>query len=299
MTKNIFYLFAAILLMAAAASCVSSKKIRKLSEVIEQQKQLEAQLAKTMTGLDSIRTIKQSTGAMDDSTANTLKKYLEKEITASQKRNDTLADLSAKLKENVKPREFKSMTVFVTSGTQIVSQKQSDIILIDDLLKQEVSVKFNTATFFGPGGYKIPPENLEKAKVVFSPVIDSLISFIRRYPGKSIVSSVISSGYADEQGIRSGTELWRALTDNLRNANASRQELNKELSRLRAVEVSSILSSILKEKVKQFPEFSNTEIRFITVGKGEEYPNKNIKDYNPDDERRRIVVIFWSSVPKL
>ncbi len=299
MLKNLFYTFAAIVFISSQTGCISSKKIRKLSEVVERQKQLEAQLAKTMMGLDSISTLKQISGALDDSTAKTLKNFLETEITASRKRTDTLAELSSKLKENVKPREFKSMTVFVTNGTQIVSQKQSDIALIDDLLKQEVSVKFNTATFFGPGGYKIPPENLEKAKIVFAPVIDSLISFIHKYPGKSIVSSVISSGYADEQGIRSGTDLWRSLTDNLRNANASREELNKELSRLRAVEVGNILSIILKEKVKQFPEFSNAEIRFITVGKGEEYPNKSIKDYKADDERRRIVVIFWSLVPKL
>ena len=38
--------------------------------------------------------------------------------------------------------------------------------------------------------------------------------------------------------------------------------------------------------------------RFFKNGKGEEYPNKKIKNYMLDDERRRIVIIYWNALPK-
>jgi hypothetical protein len=40
-------------------------------------------------------------------------------------------------------------------------------------------------------------------------------------------------------------------------------------------------------------------IHLIATGKGEELPAGNFKDYQPFDERRRVVLLYWSILPDL
>jgi hypothetical protein len=79
---------------------------------------------------------------------------------------------------------------------------------------------------------------------------------------------------------------------------ATKEELNGELSRLRAEEVSSILLEIYKERTANLTETGQFNTQFFKMGKGEEYPNKKIDNYQIDDERRRIVVIYWNALPQ-
>ena len=37
--------------------------------------------------------------------------------------------------------------------------------------------------------------------------------------------------------------------------------------------------------------------KFYGYGQGETYPSKKITNYQEDDERRRIVLIYWSVIP--
>jgi len=39
-------------------------------------------------------------------------------------------------------------------------------------------------------------------------------------------------------------------------------------------------------------------IAYLAVGQGEEYPLPYITDYRDDDERRRIVLCYWSVLPE-
>jgi hypothetical protein len=129
-------------------------------------------------------------------------------------------------------------------------------------------------------------------------VLDSLIAFLNKYPQRKIMSDIICYGYADEQSIKDRSELWYTLTKNLGDTNASRGLMNQELSRLRSEDVSEIMKSLFLQNIKRFPDSSFTEMTFIKIGKGEDYPNKTITDYAFADERRRIVVIFWNALPK-
>ena len=52
---------------------------------------------------------------------------------------------------------------------------------------------------------------------------------------------------------------------------------------------------IFNEKRLNLPATSSLNARFFKTGKGEEYPDKKIKDYQVDDVRRRIVVIYWNA----
>jgi outer membrane protein OmpA-like peptidoglycan-associated protein len=168
---------------------------------------------------------------------------------------------------------------------------------VSQLLKQQTFVKFNTAAFFESGGYEIPSEKNEDAKSAFSPIIDSLFAFIKKYPKYKLEASVIINGYADGQGFGE-TDLLNQLTKNIGKNQATKEELNQELSRLRSEGVSQIIVGIYNDKLKEIPSDYEFNTRFIKIGKGEEYPNKKIDNYQIDDERRRIVVIYWNAVPK-
>jgi hypothetical protein len=201
--------------------------------------------------------------------------------------------------KRIKIRDFKKIaTVITLSNNEVNSFKTETVDFVESLLKQKTFIKFNSGAFFGPGGYKIPEEKMEEAKIVFSPIIDSLIVFVKKHPKVKLSSSIIASGYADAQGFGEG-ELVNQLTANIGKEIATKEELNSELSRLRAEEVSSILLQIFNDKISQQKEeqkFSQTQ--FFSLGKGEELPNKKISDYQIDDERRRIVIIYWNAIPK-
>ena len=120
---------------------------------------------------------------------------------------------------------------------------------IDQLLKQQTFLKFNLAAFFPAGAYKMPPEKMDEAKTAFAPMIDSLVQFVERFPNFEIVSSIVSNGYADGQGFGAGG-LVDTLTANIGKTEVTKEELNLELSRLRAEEIERILMDLFKEKIK-------------------------------------------------
>ena len=138
---------------------------------------------------------------------------------------------------------------------------------------------------------------MDEARLVFSPIVDSLIVFIKKFPKYKLNSSIIASGYADGTGFGAGT-LVDLLTSSMGKTVATKEELNSELSRLRAEEVSSILLEIYKERTKGLTETGQFNTQFFQIGKGEEFPNKKILNYTTEDERRRIVVIYWNALPQ-
>ena len=279
-------------------SCVGKRKITKINNALSAQAQDEATMQQKLISLDSLNDLKKRKGEMDDSVATNLQTKLKSEISSSGLRADSIKKLSATIKRGMKRRNYKNAVVFNTNGKVIINEKNQDVFFVDDLLKQQNFIKFNTATFFPPGGFEIPSEKLSIAKSVFKPVLDSLIKFLNKYPQRKISSDIVCYGYADEQPVKNKSELWNILTKNLNDTNASRELLNVELSRMRSDDVSGIMKSLFFENIKRFPDSALTEMRFIKIGKGEDYPNKTITDYSVVDERRRIVVIFWNALPK-
>jgi hypothetical protein len=279
-------------------SCVSKRKIMSLNNELGNQRQQEMTIQEKLNSLDSSRSIKEKKGELDNQSSSSIHSVLNKELNASKKRVDNINSTATTVKKGMKRRNFKNAVTFNLEGTAIITEKKEQVLFVDDLLKQQNFAKFNTATFFSTGGFAIPNDKIKEAETVFSPILDSMISFVKKYPSKQMNSSIVCYGYADEQPFKPYTELWRTLTTNLNDTNATRQSLNVELSRLRSEDVSSILQSLLHQKSKLFPDRSISEVQFIKIGKGEEYPNKTITDYTASDERRRIVVVFWNALPK-
>lgn len=298
MNKNILSacIFASLLLFS---SCVGKRKIARLNQSIEGQKAMEKKFDSLLVSLNNFRGDKATLGELDDSSSIAIKRIIDKERTESKHRTDSLSEIQYAISaKRVKVREYKNMVTIITAGPSIISQKMETVGFVDQLLSQQTFIKFNTATFFPPGGYKITPEKLPDAKIVFAPIVDSLISFVNRFPKFTLSSSIISSGYADGQGFSPG-ELVDMLNKNLGKTDATKEEMNLELSRLRAEEIAGVLTEIFKEKVRNLPPSASLNTKFFKTGKGEDFPNKKIKDYQVDDERRRIVVIYWNALPEV
>ena len=80
---------------------------------------------------------------------------------------------------------------------------------------------------------------------------------------------------------------------------AGKEDLNKELSELRAMELIKQLTSMFKQKVSEIKNIDQLSVEYIGQGRGEEYPIPTIKDYKDDDDRRRIVLCYWAVLPNI
>ena len=78
----------------------------------------------------------------------------------------------------------------------------------------------------------------------------------------------------------------------------SSADLNRELSRLRAEAMSAALHQLYEQRKSRFLNPALLEAVDIKIGMGEAFPNPRITDYQTDDERRRIVLFYWSVLPK-
>lgn len=156
---------------------------------------------------------------------------------------------------------------------------------------------FDLAAFFATGKYTIPKENYKQAEQLFLPAIDSLILFSNKYADVPRTSTLVVNGYADGQSIDTTSELYQTLLNYLKKPDAERKELNWALSELRANEISNLLEKLLDQEKDQFIQTDKLNFSFYGYGQGETYPSKKISNYQEDDERRRIVLIYWSVIP--
>lgn len=156
---------------------------------------------------------------------------------------------------------------------------------------------FDLAAFFGSGKYTIPPDKYKKAVGMFAPAIDSLIIFSNKYADVPRTSTLVVNGFADGQAIDTSSALYETLLNYLGKSNASRRELNHALSELRAAEISKLMEQLLEKKKTAFANHHTIDFNFYGYGQGETYPSKKISNYREDDERRRIVLVYWSVFP--
>jgi hypothetical protein len=280
------------IILVSFSNCVGKRKIAQMKQIVSTQKSIELKLDSTLRELSNIKNEKISKGELDDSSNIALQKVLDREARILGLLKDSISGIESTLSnKRVKRKEYKFMTAFSTNFINTTSQKSDIVNFIEQLLKQNTFIKFNTASFFPPGGYKIDSSKLSEAKVAFAPIIDSLLGFVLRFPNREMQSAIITCGYADGSGFGPG-ELVDMLTKNIGKLDPKKEELNQELSRLRADEISSILTSIFQEKIKNIDSLKNLNAIFYKIGKGEELPNKKITDYGVDDERRRIVLLM-------
>ena len=166
----------------------------------------------------------------------------------------------------------------------------------EGLSKSEPKI-FSLGAFFGPGGYHIPAQKFDTARKYFSPIIDSLLLFSNAHTSVLRTATVIVNGHADASNISAGSKLYDTLIKVLNKQAPSSKELNTALSSLRAEEISNLLTNLLKERANEFTSIDKVFFESIEKGMGEQLPSPKITDYKKNDDRRRVVLIFWNVLP--
>lgn len=269
-----------------------------LNSADAQQKKEAATVAAIGNTKDSLFT----SGKIDEKTSADLDKRFENYKLRMDSISREMGILSKKLES---PEEYrKNQPIIKAKIFQIDSlvnktakAREYSFSMIEEALLKSKKKQFSLAAFFGPGGYIIPKEKYDLARKYFSPIVDSLIKFSNKYSSLERISNVTVRGYADGAKIAPGTNLHRKIAGYLNNPNATKEELNKGLSFLRAEELSKFITMVIKEKAPEFQSIQTIIFEAIEYGQGEKYPDPSITDYKVNDERRRIVEVFWSVLP--
>ena len=187
---------------------------------------------------------------------------------------------------------------------EIIKEAITDVALIDEIRKQKQFDEFETSAFFPPGNYKVPDNMKEETMKSFEPIVDKILKYAEKYPGKQIKATIIVKGFSDEQSISKSSELYKKLIQDFKadaielpsNDLALQEKINLYLSQLRANEVGEFIFLIAQKKKSQNPTLSNIRIAVLKEGHGYELPNKKLT-YNKIDPRRRIVTFYWNIIP--
>ena len=169
--------------------------------------------------------------------------------------------------------------------------------MIEEGLKKNTKSLFSLAAFFGPGGYIIAENKYDFARKYFAPLIDSLVKFSNQFSKIQRLSTIVINGYADAQQIMPTSKLVPIIASYLNETVPSKVQLNAGLSALRAEELSKLISLFINERSAEFLTLPKITFENIEIGRGEELPDPTIKNYKANDERRRIVIIYWSVLP--
>ena len=269
-----------------------------LGNATEQQKKE----VKKITTIDDVKVSMLGTGKIDSVTAggveNRISNYLKKiennaaEIKLLETSISTPQDYATN-SASIKIRVFTIDSVVNKSA----ATREYSFKMMEEGLQKSTKTLFSLGAFFGPGGYAIPPQKLSNARLYFSPVVDSLIIFSNKYAEVFRTATIQVNGYADASQITKNSKLYNELSTYLKITEPSNQQLNIALSALRAEELSSLFTKIIKDKSAQFITLPKITFENFEVGRGEQLPIDTIKNYTKNDERRRIVIVYWSVLP--
>ncbi len=298
------YLYAAILMVTLFTSCFSSKKaqIKKVlaletaleladQKIVDDTKfKVEERLRSEVIDSNIAENIKSKIARYSadiDSFKNAIT-FIDEKVSTSRRsyvRNRNGIDSSFAMIDRYKSRSNYRLRRFIMINESL------DIIVNQQHM-------FDLAAFFGPGKYEIPDDKKDIAEKSFSPLIDSLVSFYNRYTDVEKKATLVIFGYADGNGFNPESEIYSTLVNLLNDSTASKEKLNQKLSELRAVNIGNLMELSIEKKIPNYKNIKAIDFFFVEKGKGEEYPSKKVTDYKTDDERRRVVLLFWNILPK-
>lgn len=204
----------------------------------------------------------------------------------------------AKVDEVDRSNNREAILKFAEQTNVIIQSALTDLKSLNDLYEVSTFSQFETATFFPTGGYVIPTEKMEEARVSMEPIVQRIIKFIGDHPKQRFVAVIVCSGYSDESPVGKESPLYRSLLDKMDKPNPTRQEMNTKLSELRAKSIAKLLVDIIKvnEGAIPNPRLINYDIKWLGRGEALPYPDK-VNDYKAVDKRRRMVSLIWNVLP--
>ncbi|MCX6318182.1 MAG: hypothetical protein NTW29_12885 [Bacteroidetes bacterium] len=278
------------------ASCVPQQRIGTHKEQLQR---LDSQLInhrKSLQELDTKRNKKQARNEMDDTASNRIQKY----IGLATAEIDKLVAQNAILIGNtvVERSDWNRLKKALTLSESTSKLIRDKVNFINDLINRNMVVKLDQDVLFEPGKYTVAPSVADAIGKFFEPAAKEIDLFTQKYPDFPLSLVITAKGYADGTAIAEGTQLYKALTEDLKLTSGApdNKELNKQLSRKRAEAVIELFKKYTKDRSTMGGSVKN--IMFLTEGKGDAIPNPQINDYSISDPRRRIVLLFWSVFPE-
>ena len=204
----------------------------------------------------------------------------------------------AKVDDLDKSNNREAILKFAEQTNVIIQSALTDLKSLNDLYEVSTFSQFETATFFPTGGYNIPTEKMDEARVSMEPIVQRIIKFIGDHPKQRFVAVIVCSGFSDESPVGKESPLYKSLLDKMDKPNPTREEMNTKLSELRAKSIAKLLVDIIKvnEGAIPNPRLINYDIKWM--GRGEALPyHDKVKDYKPVDKRRRMVSLIWNVLP--
>jgi flagellar motor protein MotB len=277
-------LVSASILFAGCASSRVQNLTKATQEALELVKQ-EAQRARKMTE-EKVRNyeVDQEVGEQIIASLETTEKKVDEQLIQ-------VAEI-----EQSKNRE--EILRFAERTNVVIQSALTDLKSLNDLYDVATFSQFETATFFPTGGYTIPPEKMEEAKLSMEPIVQRIIKFIGEHPKQRFVAAIVCYGFSDETPVGKESPLYKNLLEKMDDPNPSGKDMNKKLSELRAKSIARLLVDIIKvnEGLIPDPRLINYDIKWVGRGESLPYPDK-ISDYKPDDKRRRMVSLIWNVLP--
>ena len=297
-TKNLFIL----LLFISITSCMGSKKAR-VQQAINSSKELLQQESKQKAATTQSKDQSLNQEKIDTTINNRIKERLNKFKRGMDSIDNEIVYLEKKL---ANPKEFrKEYKGIITSKVILLENYNNQSYLriykmkmVNEAIEIADKKLYELAAFFGPGKYIIPEDKFDVASVAFSPLVDSLMKFANKYDSIQSTATLVVNGFADGTGFSTESEMYQILLTYLKKTTASKEELNQAISELRAQEISKLIEVILQKKGTGFKSADKIKFHFYGYGQGETLPTKTITDYKTDDERRRIVLIYWIVLPE-
>ena len=199
--------------------------------------------------------------------------------------------------KNVSNDEIKKANNLVMSNSKTLRIIEEKTKVIVDFLGNETFSKAEIGALFSTGDYKLLPSQIKEGEKLFKPVIDKIFSFASKYNGKyaNLLGEIIITGYSDATPIEKNSKLYKELSSSLGIAEPSSPQLNQKLSELRAMEVKTLLESIIEQRKSSTNE--SLEIKISVYGRGEEIPKGFATNLSKNDFRRRVVTFYWVVLP--
>jgi hypothetical protein len=300
--KQQFLIILSVFFMISSfSSCMGGKKAR-VKAAVQNSKQLLSEEARRLAAT----TEKKEQALNLEKIDTTINNRITLRLVNFQKKMDSIRQSGTYLEQKLtNKKEFrKNYKTKILSELKVLKEYSDQsplriykINMMNEAIRISDKKLYELAAFFGPGKYIIPEEKKEIAAAAFSPLTDSLILFANQYDSVPSTATFVVNGFADGTGFSPTSELYKTLLAYLKKESAEKEELNMVVSGFRATEISNLIEAILRKKAGNFKATDKIQFQFYGYGQGEAFPTKTITDYKTDDERRRIVLVYWSVLP--
>lgn len=305
MDRKFLYICICLLSVILVASCSTQKRMASVAQKVQDARNLINEDSETLKKLQ--REIQQKADdhivdSLINITFTAVISDLRKDLEKNQKTVAATEFFLKKRSNFTKGRYEANVKQYINELDSFhLKNKTRDRIyeLLSEAVRVNAFYKYGMGTFFEPGVYKIAPSGFGIVSSAFMPAIDSIASLSNRYTDVKRTAHLIIVGYADGVSINPGTNLYAGLKKYLGTTDPTNAELNRALSDLRAGELLRNLKIIMKNNAAKFASQDQLSIGYISYGRGQALPFKNITDYADKDERRRVVVFYWTVLPDI